>query len=74
MFKKLNLNNFWEDKTYAKEYESEKFDEKKLLSIEEELGYKLPASYIKLMKNRNGGMPKNACSRQMKKLLMQRII
>lgn len=31
------------------------FDEELLKSIEEELGYKLPGSYIELMKEKNGG-------------------
>ena len=30
-------------------------------SIEQELGFKLPASYVELMKMHNGGTPKNCC-------------
>ena len=29
--------------------------------MEEELGYKLPAAYIWLMKQHNGGIPVNTC-------------
>ena len=32
-----------------------------IASVEEELGYKLPASYIWLMKQHNGGIPVNTC-------------
>ncbi|HIZ06594.1 MAG TPA: SMI1/KNR4 family protein [Candidatus Eubacterium avistercoris] len=37
---------------------------KKCASVEQELGYKLPASYICLTKQHNGGIPvnKTACS------------
>ena len=32
-----------------------------IASVEEELGYKLPAAYIWLMKQHNGGIPVNTC-------------
>ncbi|MFC9711454.1 SMI1/KNR4 family protein [Paenibacillus sp. NPDC056933] len=49
---------FWEQSEYALEsYVSPPFDEDLIISIEQELGYKLPASYIQLMNTQNGGIP-----------------
>lgn len=49
---------FWVQSDYAQEnHVSEPFDEEQILSIEKELGYKLPASYIQLMNTQNGGIP-----------------
>lgn len=52
----MNVENLW----YSTEkldgsYVSAPFDEEMLKSIENELGYKLPASYVNLMKQKNGG-------------------
>lgn len=56
------LSDFWEKSEYARqEYVSEPPTDELIASIEEELGYKLPASYIALMKHQNGGIPKNTC-------------
>ncbi|RUT31885.1 glucan biosynthesis protein [Paenibacillus zeisoli] len=56
------LNEFWEDSDYArKSYVSEPPTDEMIASVEDELGYKLPASYIALMKQQNGGIPKNTC-------------
>ena len=44
-----------------KEYASEPPSDELIASIEQELGYKLPASYIWLMKQHNGGIPVNTC-------------
>lgn len=52
----LNTENLWFDSKYSKENcISEPFDDELLKSIEEELGYKLPASYVELMRKHNGG-------------------
>lgn len=60
LFKDFDLTNFWEESDYAtKSYVSEPPTDELIRSIEEELGYKLPASYIELMRNKNGGIPKN---------------
>lgn len=60
MFENIDLEEFWDDSEYAiKEYLSEDVTEEVLQSIEKELGYKLPESYIYLMKKHNGGMPKS---------------
>ncbi|KJB86844.1 glucan biosynthesis protein [Paenibacillus sp. E194] len=61
-FSDMSLDDFWDDSEYAREaYQSEPPTDELIVSIEEELGYKLPSSYIALMKQRNGGVPKNTC-------------
>ena len=62
IFKDFDFSDFWDDREYA----LEKFIEAKptdelIKSIEDELGYKLPASYIELMKLHNGGIPGKDC-------------
>ncbi|MFE4712296.1 SMI1/KNR4 family protein [Paenibacillus sp. NPDC056722] len=58
----LILSDFWDDSDYAlKEYVSEPPTDELIASVEEELGYKLPAAYIEMMKQHNGGIPRNAC-------------
>lgn len=58
----FDFSNFWEDSEYAlKEYVSEPPTDEMIDSVEWELGYKLPASYIWLMKQHNGGVPVNTC-------------
>ena len=59
-FKTIDLSSFWDDSDYYKENCTEPVPTPELIqSIEEELGYKLPTSYMELMKSRNGGAPKN---------------
>ena len=61
-FEGFDLTNFWDDNWYAlKEYVSEPPSDELIASVEEELGYKLPAAYIWLMKQHNGGIPMNTC-------------
>ena len=61
-FEGFDLTNFWDDNWYAlKEYVSESPSDELIASVEEELGYKLPAAYIWLMKQHNGGIPVNTC-------------
>ncbi|MGR6899173.1 SMI1/KNR4 family protein [Rummeliibacillus sp. BSL5] len=60
LFSDMFLADFWEDSEYAREsYQSELPTDELIDSIEKELGYKLPSSYIDLMKQRNGGVPNN---------------
>ena len=61
-FEGFDLTNFWDDNWYAlKEYVSDPPSNELIASVEEELGYKLPAAYIWLMKQHNGGIPVNTC-------------
>ena len=61
-FEGFDLTNFWDDNWYTlKEYVSEPPSDELIASVEEELGYKLPAAYIWLMKQHNGGIPVNTC-------------
>jgi SMI1-KNR4 cell-wall len=62
IFKDFDFTNFWDDDEYALEnYVEECPSDQMINSIEQELGYKLPASYIELIKIHNGGIPKNCC-------------
>ena len=61
-FEGFDFTNFWEDSDYAKkEYIEAVPSDELIASVEHELGYKLPASYIWLMKQHNGGIPVNTC-------------
>ncbi|CQR58981.1 Imm51 family immunity protein [Paenibacillus riograndensis] len=54
--------DFWEDSDYALEsYVSEPPTDELIASVEQELGYKLPAFYIEMMKQHNGGVPRDTC-------------
>jgi len=60
MFEGIDFTNFWNDHEYALEHYVSKPPTDDLISeIEKELGYKLPESYIYLMKQHNGGIPVN---------------
>jgi hypothetical protein len=60
IFEGFDLTNFWDDSDYAlKDYVEAPFTEEGLASIEQELGYKLPAAYVALMRTHNGGIPVN---------------
>jgi hypothetical protein len=62
IFQDFDFSDFWDDSEYSlKEYVEEIPTEELILSVEQELGFKLPASYIELMKMHNGGTPKNSC-------------
>ncbi len=54
----FDWSDFWEESSYAMDnYVSAPPTEELIASIEQELGYKLPASYIALMRTQNGGIP-----------------
>lgn len=61
-FDGFDFTNFWEDSDYARDsYIDEPPTAVLIAEIEQELGYKLPNSYISLMKQQNGGLPVNTC-------------
>ncbi|MBC8754397.1 SMI1/KNR4 family protein [Kordia sp. YSTF-M3] len=61
-FENFDFSTFWDNDEYALEsYVSESPSDELILSIENELGYKLPKSYIEMMKVQNGGTPVNFC-------------
>jgi len=58
----FDLSSFWEDSDYARQdYVSEPPTEEEIQVIEQELGYRLPQSYIFLMRGQNGGVPNPTC-------------
>jgi hypothetical protein len=62
IFKTFDFSDFWDDSEYAlREYVSQAPSDELIASVEQELGFKLPASYIELMKLHNGGVPLNTC-------------
>ncbi len=57
----FDLSGFWEESEYAtREYVGDKATREMIEDTESELGYKLPESYLTLMKNQNGGIPNNS--------------
>jgi len=61
-FGDFDVSTFWSESEYAlRKYVGEPPTPELVRSIEEELGYKLPSSYIELMQTQNGGIPVN-CS------------
>lgn len=61
-FENFEFTNFWDNSAYAKkEYINAYPSEELIAEVEGELGYKLPESYIWLMKRQNGGVPVNCC-------------
>lgn len=56
----IDLANFWDDSDYAKKaYFCGTFTDEDVAAVETVLGYKLPESYLQLMRTHNGGMPKH---------------
>lgn len=54
----FDVSNFWVKSDYAdKEYVCPPFDDDTIEEIQEDLGYKLPLTYIELMRTQNGGIP-----------------
>ena len=59
MFDDFDFTDFWKDSSYSKENYIENPPTDELIrEIEVELGYKLPKSYVELMKKHNGGITK----------------
>lgn len=55
----FDFSEFWDH--YSESYVSAPPSAELIASIEAELGYKLPAAYIWLMQQQNGGIPVNTC-------------
>jgi hypothetical protein len=61
-FDDFDFTNFWDDEKYfLDKYVEDTPTDELIKLIEDELGYKFPASYIELMKLHNGGIPLNNC-------------
>lgn len=59
-FSELDLTSFWEKSDYADEdYVLPYPTDADIAELEADLGYKLPQSYIALMRGQNGGIPAN---------------
>ena len=53
----MDFSDFWHDiKESERHYESAKPDLRAIRSVQEELGFRLPDTYVELMKMHNGGM------------------
>lgn len=62
IFQDFDFSDFWEDSDHSlTQYVEDSPTDELIYSVEQELGFKLPASYIELMKIHNGGTPKNCC-------------
>ncbi|HEY4391008.1 MAG TPA: SMI1/KNR4 family protein [Paenibacillus sp.] len=55
-----DMDGFWDDNEHAlREYVSKPVTDEQISSVEEQLVFKLPTSYIQMMKLHNGGIPRN---------------
>jgi len=61
-FTGFDLSGFWQDSDYArKEYIEAPPGADMIARVEAKLGYRLPASYVALMRSQNGGIPRRNC-------------
>ncbi len=59
VFADFDVRQFWKPSEYAlKEYVGAPLTDAVVATVERELGYKLPASYVELMTFQNGGIPR----------------
>ena len=59
IFADFDVEQFWEPSEYAqKEYVGGTLTDEAVAAVENELGYKLPASYVEMMRFQNGGIPR----------------
>lgn len=59
VFAGFDVAGFWEPSDYAlKEYVGAPLTDVAVAAVERKLGYKLPTSYIELMRSQNGGFPR----------------
>lgn len=58
-FADFDVAQFWEPSEYAlKEYTGTPLNDEAVAAVERELGYKLPGSFVELMRLQNGGIPR----------------
>ena len=58
-FQDFDFNSFWEADDYATQsYVGSVLTQKMVEDYEDEIGYKLPKSYIRPLKSQNGGLTK----------------
>ncbi|RTQ44907.1 SMI1/KNR4 family protein [Hymenobacter gummosus] len=57
----FDAQDFWDDSPHAAQLTEPPPTDELIQSIEAELGYRLPAFYVALMRVRNGGMPRRTC-------------
>ncbi|MEH1166413.1 SMI1/KNR4 family protein [Micromonospora sp. CPCC 205539] len=61
-FPDLDLDSVWNDNEYAlSAYVDAPPSDALIASVQADLGYRLPTSYVTLMRWRNGGMLSNTC-------------
>ena len=59
VFTDFEIEDFWESSDYSlQQYVSDPPTDEVVALVERELGYKLPESYIELMRLQNGGIPR----------------
>ena len=60
-FENFDWKSFWDNSDgYTDDYTGKAPTDQEILDIEKETGYKLPESYIELIKHQNGGVTANA--------------
>lgn len=63
-FQDFDFSAFWdESEYYVREYTDDPLTEQKIDLVEKKLGYRLPESFVALMRVRNGGAPVKNCHR-----------
>ena len=63
-FENFDWDAFWIEDGYSLQtYTGKPLADDAVKQAEEELGYKLPNSYVELLKNKNGGISKDVCFR-----------
>lgn len=59
VFADFDMDSFWEPSDYAfKNYVGTSLTDKAVATVEQELAYKLPKSYVEFMRFQNGGIPR----------------
>lgn len=59
MFDHIDIKDFWYSSSESNHHKLEPFSEEELREIQQKIGYKLPESYIALLRVQNGGCPQN---------------